>query len=179
MDDKTMKGLIKIDEERRREGKIKFDPSEDDCAPGLFKEEGGKIKSPTNRLEGNQGDENILPTRLIKREVVIMLYTAQLYLPGLFQRKAFLIVSLLLPFVDVATDWMNAGIGLQLMFQYQPNCLFVKRGTFYCEPSLGRVITEPHISPAARSTSMAMFINLTVNPMISGLVISGTSCSFN
>lgn len=107
-----MTGMITIDEERRREGKIKFDPNEVECAPGLFNEKGGKIQSPTHRPEGNQDDEDILPIRLIKREVVIMLYTAQLYLPGLFQRKAFLIVSLLLPFVDVATDWMNAGIGL-------------------------------------------------------------------
>lgn len=45
----------------------------------------------------------------ITREAVIGLYTAQLFLPGLFQRKAFLILNLLLPFVDFITDYINAG----------------------------------------------------------------------
>ena len=62
-------------------------------------------------LKSNQGDENI--STLMTREVVIMLYTARIYLPGLFQRKAFLLVSLLLPFVDFTTDWINAGNGSQ------------------------------------------------------------------
>ena len=67
-------------------------------------------------LNSNQGDENIPARTSMTREVVILLYTAQIYLPGLFQRKAFLLVSLLLPFVDFTTDWMNAGNGLQYEF---------------------------------------------------------------
>ena len=49
----------------------------------------------------------------------------------------------------------------------------------YCEPTIARVLTDAEISPASRSTSMAMFLNLTVNPMISGLVISITNCPLN
>ena len=37
------------------------------------------------------------------------LFTARAYLPGLFERKAFLIVGLALPLLDFATDCINAG----------------------------------------------------------------------
>jgi len=37
------------------------------------------------------------------------LFTARAYLPGLFERKAFLIVGLTLPLLDFATDCINAG----------------------------------------------------------------------
>ena len=45
----------------------------------------------------------------ISRESVIYLYTAKLYLPGLFQRNAFLILGIILPLVDMLTDYINAG----------------------------------------------------------------------
>ena len=73
--------------------------------------EGNEVFSASSVLRGDQIDENKRTTRLLKREVVIMLYTAKLYLPGLFQRKAFLIVGLMLPFVDFSTDCINAGNG--------------------------------------------------------------------
>ena len=79
--------------------------------------EGNEVPSASIVLEGNQVNANKRPSRLLKREVVIMLYTAKLYLPGLFQRKAFLLVGLLLPFVDFTTDWINAGNGSQLISQ--------------------------------------------------------------
>jgi len=37
------------------------------------------------------------------------LFTARAFLPGLFERKAFLIVGLVLPLLDFATDCINAG----------------------------------------------------------------------
>ena len=46
----------------------------------------------------------------ISRETVIALYTARAYLPGFFSRKILLLV-LILPIVDLTTDWINAGIG--------------------------------------------------------------------
>ena len=45
----------------------------------------------------------------IPREVVIYLYTAKLYFPGLFQRNAFLIIAIIMPLVDLLTDYINAG----------------------------------------------------------------------
>jgi len=39
----------------------------------------------------------------------IALFTARAFLPGLFERKVFLIVGLLLPLLDFATDCINAG----------------------------------------------------------------------
>ena len=47
----------------------------------------------------------------LTREVVITLYTARQFLPGLFQRQFFLILHLVLPVVDFSTDWVNAGNG--------------------------------------------------------------------
>ena len=79
--------------------------------------EGNEVPSASYVLGGSQGDENIRTTRMLNREVVIMLYTAKLYLPGLFERKAFLLITILLPFLDFTTDWINAGNGSQLMFQ--------------------------------------------------------------
>ena len=78
--------------------------------------EGNEVPSASNVLGDSQGDENKRTTRMLKREVVIMLYTAKLYLPGLFQRKAFLLITMLLPFLDFTTDWINAGNSSQLMF---------------------------------------------------------------
>ena len=70
-----------------------------------------ELSSEAIASRGNRDDGNLRSTRNLEREVVIMLYTAKLYLPGLFQRKAFLILGLLLPFVDFTTDCINAGNG--------------------------------------------------------------------
>ena len=77
--------------------------------------EGNEVPSASNVLGGSQGDENIRTTRMLKREVVIVLYTAKLYLPGLFQRKAFLLITMLLPFLDFTTDLINAGNSSQTL----------------------------------------------------------------
>ena len=53
-------------------------------------------------------------SKRIKLEVLIALYTARAFLPGLFQRQLFLIVFLILPIFDLSTDWINAGIVTQL-----------------------------------------------------------------
>ena len=50
-------------------------------------------------------------SRRVKREVVAVLYASKLFLPGMAARRIFLILQLLLPLVDFATDWVNAGIG--------------------------------------------------------------------
>ena len=47
----------------------------------------------------------------LAREIVIDLYSDQLFLPGFFQRQAFLILNLFLPIVDFITDYINAGFG--------------------------------------------------------------------
>ena len=48
----------------------------------------------------------------LKLEVVIALYAARAYLPrGITNTQFFLIFKLVLPLVDVATDWINAGLG--------------------------------------------------------------------
>jgi len=54
---------------------------------------------------------NVSPysARRTKRNYTIGLFTARAFLPGLFERKAFLIVSLMLPLLDFATDCVNAG----------------------------------------------------------------------
>ena len=50
-------------------------------------------------------------TERIKQNVAAALFTARQFLPGFFDRKAFLIVSLILPLVDFLTDGINAGSG--------------------------------------------------------------------
>jgi len=45
----------------------------------------------------------------INREAVIALYAARLFLPGFFARRFLLLVPIILPLVDMATDWINAG----------------------------------------------------------------------
>ena len=47
----------------------------------------------------------------VRSEAVIALYTARQFLPGFFARQSFLILYLILPLVDLATDWNNAGTG--------------------------------------------------------------------
>ena len=66
------------------------------------------------------------PSSGIPREAVIHFYTAKLYLPGLFQRNAFLILNLILPFVDILTDYINAGYGSR---QDSQNCSHVLNKT--------------------------------------------------
>ena len=50
------------------------------------------------------------PTTIsITTEEVARLYTARLFLPGFFQRRAFLIFLAALPLIDFITDYINAG----------------------------------------------------------------------
>ena len=78
----------------------------------------------------------------IKREAVIALYSAKVFLPGFFDRKAFQIFYLLMRCTDVFTDFANGA----------------------------RAFTDQNISLAARSTHWAMFLNLLIVPMITGRV---------
>ena len=65
----------------------------------------------------------------IKKEVVIALYTARAYLPateGVFkflQQPLFLLISLFMPIIDVTTDWINAGIVIELNFCFSISIL--------------------------------------------------------
>jgi len=54
-------------------------------------------------------------TGAIKRNSTIALFTARAFLPGLFERKAFLIVGFFLPLLDFATDCVNAGTVLRVI----------------------------------------------------------------
>jgi len=53
-------------------------------------------------------------TRPIKQNVAAALFMARAFLPGFFDRKAFLILNLVLPLVDFLTDGINAGSGFTL-----------------------------------------------------------------
>jgi len=48
----------------------------------------------------------------IKQNVTDALFTARVFLPGLFEKNVFLILNLILPLVDFSTDAINAGNGL-------------------------------------------------------------------
>jgi len=48
----------------------------------------------------------------VKQNVTDALFTAKLFLPGLFEKNVFLILNLLLPIVDFSTDAVNSGNGL-------------------------------------------------------------------
>ena len=45
----------------------------------------------------------------IKREIVIAFYTSGLFLPGFFNRNFFMLLGLVVPFIDFGTDYYNAG----------------------------------------------------------------------
>ena len=45
----------------------------------------------------------------ITRELAISFYTAKMFLPGNFSKPIFLILQMILPFVDYGTDYANAG----------------------------------------------------------------------
>lgn len=47
----------------------------------------------------------------LSEDAIIELYVEREFLPGFFQTKVFLIISLILPFVDFITDYSNAGTG--------------------------------------------------------------------
>ena len=51
------------------------------------------------------------PESKLSQEAITALYVAREFLPGFFQKKVFLIISLILPFVDFITDYSNAGTG--------------------------------------------------------------------
>jgi len=61
---------------------------------------------------GGISDENCS----VSTETVKFLYTKKLYLPGFFERKAFLIIFAALPLVDFITDYINAGEVLFVQF---------------------------------------------------------------
>jgi len=46
---------------------------------------------------------------MLTAEQVKNFYEADLFVPGLFEHIFFLILGLILPFVDYATDYYNAG----------------------------------------------------------------------
>ena len=54
----------------------------------------------------------------IEYNVTDALFTARLFLPGLFQRNFFLFLNLVLPLVDFGTDAINAGSGLNRKIIY-------------------------------------------------------------
>jgi len=69
-------------------------------------------QKPLSNVSDNElteTDNESDPTRPRHRSSTIALFTARAFLPGLFKRKVFLIVGLLLPLLDFATDCMNAG----------------------------------------------------------------------
>ena len=80
-------------------------------------------------------------TRL-QREAIIGLHTARAFLPGLLERRFLWILPIILPLVDLTTDWINAG----------------------------RAFSESKISTASRSIYWAIFINCAIYPMITGLI---------
>ena len=51
-------------------------------------------------------------TGRIKQNVTDALFTARVFLPGLFEKNVFLILNIVLPLVDFLTDAINAGNGL-------------------------------------------------------------------
>ena len=55
-------------------------------------------------------------TRRIKQNVTDALFTARVFLPGLFEKNVFLILNLILPLVDFLTDAINAGNGLHTKY---------------------------------------------------------------
>ena len=46
----------------------------------------------------------------LKRETIIALYTAKLFLPGFMDRQAFLIINFILPLLDFGLDWYHSGV---------------------------------------------------------------------
>ena len=60
-------------------------------------------------------------TRRIKQNVTDALFTAKLFLPGLFEKNVFLILNLLLSLVDFSTDAINAGNGLHKKLYITPD----------------------------------------------------------
>ena len=55
-------------------------------------------------------------TRRIKQNVTDALFTARVFLPGLFKKNVFLILNIVLPLVDFLTDAINAGNGLHTKY---------------------------------------------------------------
>ena len=62
-------------------------------------------------------------TGRIKQNVTAALFTARVFLPGLFEKNVFLILNLVLPLVDFLTDAINAGIGLHITIILLETCL--------------------------------------------------------
>ena len=73
-------------------------------------------KQCSNFLSSEKMASNSIKSEMT-REVVTYLYTAKLYLPGFFQRNAFLIIGLILPLVDMLTDYINAGYGVHRLLK--------------------------------------------------------------
>ena len=57
-------------------------------------------------------------TGRIKQNVTDALFTARVFLPGLFEKNVFLILNIVLPLVDFLTDAINAGNGLHTKNKY-------------------------------------------------------------
>mgnify|MGYP006944968752 CR=1 FL=1 len=55
-------------------------------------------------------------TTRIKQNVTDALFTARVFLPGLFEKNVFLILNIFLPLVDFLTDAINAGNGLHTKY---------------------------------------------------------------
>jgi len=70
--------------------------------------------------EEQTGDEKFEPSEKelkwkIKRELVVILYTAKVFLPNILSHPIFMIIQMALPFTDYGTDYWNAGQDIELV----------------------------------------------------------------
>ena len=76
--------------------------------PSRYISAGDKITPQEEQIGDGKSERELIKWK-IKREVVVILYTAKLFLPNILSHPIFIIMQMSLPFIDYGTDYANAG----------------------------------------------------------------------